>query len=443
MLRHRRLRPVILVALVVIATLLGTLQALSAFPEYIAINNGEVAQLSWAVPLKLHVRTDRPGLLRVNGSLLHSQGSLISASPMDIEPLAAGEFSLETRLLGVIPFRRLTVDVLPSVAVVPGGHSIGIKLDMDGVAIVGHAPVTGQHGTIHHPARDGGLKPGDIIMSVNGQRVTGVQEVADLVSKSGRNNGNVRLEIKRGEQVEKLTLQPVYSPEQRRYLLGVWIRDSAAGVGTLTFYHPESGLYGALGHLITGPDSGQAVNVGQGQIVEAAVLGIEKGAEGRPGEKLGRFSQKPMGNVQRNTIYGIFGQLHQPLKQPLLSDLVPVAPASQVEPGPAEIITVVEGENMQRFQLEIEKILDRQPGGKNLVVRITDPRLLAASGGIVQGMSGSPILQSGRLVGAVTHVFVNDPTRGYGVLAHWMVANSGLLESLPALEPRAWPAVAA
>lgn len=432
MVRHRRARPVVLIALVAWVVLLAAAQAVLTFPDYIAINDGEEARLHWGIPLKLHVRADRSGVLRINGSLLQKGWSVVSASSMAIEPLAVGEFALETRLLGVVPFRRVTVDVLPPIQVVPGGHSIGVLLKEDGVAVVGHAPVVDDRGRTHHPALDAGLMVNDLIMSINGQEVTSVQQVSQLVDRQGRQGGPVVLAVRRGDQVERIEINPVYNPDQRRWLMGVWIRDSAAGVGTLTFYHPGSGVYGALGHLITGPDSRRPVDVDQGQIVEASVLSIEKGQEGRPGEKVGRFSGPSLGTVLRNTEYGIFGRLTRSLPPAPGPDTVKVALASQVETGPAEIITVIEGEKMQRFSVEIERIISRRPGGKNMVLRITDPRLLAATGGIVQGMSGSPILQNGRLAGAVTHVFVNDPTRGYGVLAHWMVVHSGLLEQLGA-----------
>src|SRR5690606_7759126 len=189
-------------------------------------------------------------------------------------------------------------------------------------------------------------------------------------------------------------------------------------------------------------ETGQLVDIGRGKIVEASVLDVHRGRQGRPGEKIGAFSPDAptLGTIEQNTAHGIMGHLASSLDHPLVEEPLPVGFAAQVRPGPAEILTVVRGEQMGRYRIEIERVLGYEPGGKNLVIRITDPELLNLTGGIVQGMSGSPVIQDGRLVGAVTHVFVNDPTRGYAVMIEWMRRDAGLLPGsagYPAVESRA------
>lgn len=207
-------------------------------------------------------------------------------------------------------------------------------------------------------------------------------------------------------------------------MLGLYLKDPAAGVGTLTFWEPVRKVYGALGHMIAG-DIG-AVLESEGRIVPAHIHGIQPGERGRPGEKLGIFEAGPaLGTIEKNTGFGIFGTL---LRAPGPSQpLVPVALAHEVRQGDAQMLTVVEGGKVEAFDVRVVSVQRQaKPGGKGLVIEVTDPRLIERTNGIVQGMSGSPILQGGKLIGAVTHVFINNPLRGYGVLAEWMVYEAGL-----------------
>ncbi|MGE5702682.1 MAG: SpoIVB peptidase, partial [Clostridia bacterium] len=213
------------------------------------------------------------------------------------------------------------------------------------------------------------------------------------------------------------------------YRMGLYIRDSAAGVGTLTFYEPKSGAYGALGHVISDVDTGQAIVVGDGQIVQASVTSIEKGESGNPGEKFARFYNESvvLGNITKNTPFGIFGKMKESPKRSYYQEAIPVALAEQVQEGPAKILTVVDGQRVEEFDIEIVNVVKQHfPATKGMIIRVTDKRLLDKTGGIVQGMSGSPIIQNGKLVGAVTHVFVNDPTSGYGCFIEWMLQDAGL-----------------
>ncbi|MGI6425594.1 MAG: SpoIVB peptidase [Tepidanaerobacteraceae bacterium] len=215
------------------------------------------------------------------------------------------------------------------------------------------------------------------------------------------------------------------------YQIGLWVRDIAAGVGTLTFYDPNTGLYGALGHIISDADTGKIIEVGNGEIIRARVASISPGRRNQPGEKRGVFinEEQIIGNIISNTPYGIFGKSYYPFENPLYSTL-PVATINQVQEGKATILTVVEGEKIEEYDIEIQKITQQSyPNGKGMIIKIVDQELIKRTGGIVQGMSGSPIIQNGYIVGAVTHVFVNDPTKGYGIFLEWMLQEINKISS--------------
>jgi stage IV sporulation protein B len=355
-------------------------------------------------------------------------------------PLAQGDTSLEVRLLDVIPVKRLLVSVVPEVRVVPGGHAIGVLLSTKGVVVVGHYPVVGSDGRRSYPAREGGIEVGDVIVSINGQPVEGKSEVERLVDSAGRSGKPVEIKIIRDSRTftvrvkpvkveEDASSEPVRQGAQARYKIGVWVRENAAGVGTLSFYEPESRVYCALGHLITDAATNREADVTRGRIVQAHILGIHQGNRGQPGEKVGSFSgeQDVIGTIERNTKFGIFGTLTRAPSNPHFSSAIPIAMAEEVTPGYADIYTVVENSRVDRFRVEIQRVARQAtPQVKGMVIRVVDPRLLAITGGIVQGMSGSPIVKDGKLVGVLTHVFVSDQTRGYGVLAEWLAREAGL-----------------
>ncbi len=390
-------------------------------PPHMRIIAGETASLNVAFPWTMTVNQDQA--VKINSQRGFSR-------PVSLEPVSLGKATLEFRLLGLIPVRTVQVDVLPPLKLVPGGHSIGVVLHSQGVIIVGHSPVTGPDGQSRSPAKDAGLAIGDVILSINGVPVQSDSQVAEVIDASGRENRPVVLSVKRGSANLELSLRPMFCQDTKRYRIGLFVRDSAAGVGTLTFYEPETNTYGALGHIITDSDTNQPIDCHQGRIVLATVSGIQHGRRGQPGEKIGVFIEEDqvLGNIEKNTPFGIYGQLSAYPPQQIFGDGIPVASMSQVQLGAAELLTVVDGQKIEKFAIEVQKInLQETPEGKGLVIKVTDPRLLERTGGIVQGMSGSPIIQNGKIIGAVTHVFVHDPTRGYGCFVDWMLMESGLV----------------
>jgi len=299
--------------------------------------------------------------------------------------------------------------------VIPLGQAVGIKLFADGVLVVGLAD--GQT-----PARACGLRQGDIITALDGTAVGSTEQVQDLLAESA--GDSLTLSVRRGTDALALTACARQN-DAGVWQLGAWIRDSMAGIGTLTYYDPATGQYGALGHGITDVDTAQLMPLASGSIMETTVKAVKKGVKGDPGELKGDFSvQRDVGTVTVNSSGGIFGTVADP---DFLSGgtPVPVAAAGQITTGPATILATVSGSDVQAYRVEIVRLYGADEPTRNLLLRITDPALLSATGGIVQGMSGSPILQNGRLVGAVTHVLLNDPTRGYGIFIENMLDMAG------------------
>lgn len=429
--RQRRMIGLIIVALIVVVVASPQFRWFTGFPSHLRVTLGQQQAVRLGLPLGVYVRSDRADVIRLDTPGVGGRTNYWRLGPggsLAIDAVHEGHVSLEFLLFGLVPIKHLAVDVVPEVQVCLGGHSIGVLLNPEGVIVVGFAPVVAESGDVFYPARDGGIEKGDIILRVNGRKVDNEDAAVQLIDYFGRQGSPVTLEVKRGSLVLQRPVVPILCRDTGRYRIGLYIRDVAAGVGTLTFYDAKTGTYGALGHVITDTESNRPLAITDGRIVSANVTGVQPGRAGRPGEKIGTFTDASdvIGTIGKNTEFGIFGKLS--VRPGGDNGVVPMALMREVQRGPAEIYTVIEGQRVERFRVEIERVtIQDRPDTKGLVVRVVDPRLLRRTGGIVQGMSGSPIVQNGRLVGAVTHVFVNDPTRGYGVFAEWMLIESGLL----------------
>ncbi len=307
---------------------------------------------------------------------------------------------------------------LPDV-LIPGGNVIGVKFYIDGVHILNSDSVETEKGK-KNPAKEAGLKSGDYITEVNSVPVYTNEDLSRCIQFSDE----VELTVIRNGYKFKTKITPVISAEDGNKKLGLWVRDSTAGIGTVTYYNPENNTFGALGHAITDQDTEKILLMKNASAYNASVTTIRKGKSGDPGELGGVFlsDERYLGELFQNSPVGIFGtySIAKTTNSPL-----PVAHQSEITEGDATIYCCINGEEITEYKIEISKII--KSGlytSKGMIIKITDPRLLEKTDGIVQGMSGSPIIQNGKLVGAVTHVFVNDPTRGYGIFIENMLSQA-------------------
>lgn len=311
----------------------------------------------------------------------------------------------------------LSGTALAAEELVPVGQVVGIQMDIEGVLVAGLSDVETAEGPVN-PAAEAGIRAGDVIVAVNDRAVASAREFLERMEQL--HSGEMELTIKRDGKIQSMSVCPARETDGQ-LRLGLWLRDGIAGVGTVTYIDPETGAYGALGHGVNDPETGLLLPLDGGELCRARIVDVMPGAAGEPGELAGIFEPADVvGTVEANTACGIFGTMNGAFQ--CRGPALPVAEAGEVRSGPATILSCVDGQTVAEYDVEICPAGIVAGDGRDLLVRVTDPELLAITGGIVQGMSGSPILQDGKLVGAVTHVLVNDPTKGYGVYIETMQA---------------------
>ena len=326
---------------------------------------------------------------------------------------AVGSYQTTLALGGWLPVKTVRTIVTDRAEVIVCGMPFGVKMFSEGALVVGFSSIE-QNGTMVSPAKAAGLRLGDRVICIGETTTENNDAVKDALEAAA---GPVEVVYIRDGEQRQTTLTPLWDAASGQWRAGMWVRDSSAGVGTLTFADPERGVFAGLGHPISDSDTGASIALRSGEIVPCEITGCSKGTAGSPGELKGRFlSAHAIGSIRINGENGVYGTTRTRFSgRPM-----PVAFAQEVMTGEAEIWTTVAGETPRSYRVTIEKINDADLR-RNMVIRVTDKELLAATGGIVQGMSGSPIVQNGRLVGAVTHVLVNDPARGYGIFAQTML----------------------
>lgn len=319
----------------------------------------------------------------------------------------AKSFEADVSVFGFFPVKSAKVNVQKREYLKAGGEVFGVKLYTKGVLIVGSDDIQTNKGKIN-PALEAGLKKGDIIVKINGEPVSRNNDIALAAQRSG--GANIKLLIERSGDEKEILLKPAKDIFDNKYKAGLWVRDSSAGIGTVTYYDDERMIFAGLGHPVCDVDTGKRLEISGGDAVTAQIKGCYKGKKGDAGELCGVFTGEELGELTKNTQRGIFGKIKEiPAKKEY-----PVALFDEIKIGKAQIISTVDDGEPQLYDVEITKLykLDED---RNMVVKITDKNLISKTGGIVQGMSGSPIIQDDKLIGALTHVFVSDPTQGYGI----------------------------
>ncbi len=332
------------------------------------------------------------------------------------EHAAVGEYRAPLNLFGFIPLKEVTVSVVDAPVVTVCGTPFGIKLYTDGVLIVGMSDVQTAAGGVN-PAAAAGIRIGDTILSIDGKEVTTNEEVADCINACG--GRAVTLRIRRDGVEFDASFVPARPADGEGYRAGLWVRDSTAGIGMLTFYDDKTGAFAGLGHPVCDADTGQMLSVSTGEIVPARIRDVEMSVKGAPGELCGYFEKGTLGRLSINAADGVYGTLTD---TPADSVRMPLAMKQEVKEGAAQVLTTVDGTEPALYDIIIRQVrYNTANDTRSMVIEVIDEDLLLLTGGIVQGMSGSPIIQNGKLVGAVTHVLVNDPTRGYAVFAETML----------------------
>ncbi len=380
--------------------------SINSIPNNIIIFEGENLNLKIATGLTLASKNSK---------------TILTASNINKEKInSEGTNSLNLNLFGTIPVKEVNVNVIPKTMVVPLGNAIGMKLYTKGVLVVGMSQIETDKNEKKKPYENSGIEQGDTILEINNNIVGNTEELIKEVENSKGNTINIK--YLRDDKTMQTDITPVKS--KNTYKIGLWVRDAAAGVGTLTFYEPSTNLFMALGHGISDIDTEEIVNIANGELVTANIVSITKGRKGYPGEIRGTIDEgKTIGTIYKNTNFGVYGMVKN--KNYLEADLtqeMEVAPRNEIKEGKAQIICQLENSTKKKYDIEIEKVyINNNQNNKSMLIKITDKELLEKTGGIIQGMSGAPIIQEEKFVGAVTNVLVNDPTQGYGVFADIMI----------------------
>lgn len=335
--------------------------------------------------------------------------------------------SAEVKILGILNVKSVNIKKVPDIYVIPGGQPIGVKIDTNGLMVIAISEFKTLDNRNLSPSAIAGIAVGDYIVEINGYKMKTAEDLMNIVDNSEGRELNIL--IKRGNETKLKKVKPVKSSKDGRYKIGLWLRDSISGIGTMTYYDINTNKFAALGHPITDVDTHDIINVREGEINKASIISIRKGTKGNPGELKGIFlnEDKPLGNIEKNNNCGIFGKINY--KSNTNTKKIKIGLRNEIKLGSAQILTTIDGDTPKLYNIKIEKLFSQnEPGSKSMIIRITDEKLLNKTGGILQGMSGSPIIQDNKIIGAVTHVLVNKPDTGYGVYIEWMLQNTGTLK---------------
>lgn len=373
---------------------------ISMLPNNIILMQGEVLNLNTVLGVNVKNAKTVTASSNLNNSIFEETGKM----------------NLELNLFNLFSVKDVTVNVIPKTTVIPLGKAIGMKMYTKGVLVVGMSEIEGQK-----PYENSGIETGDKIVEVNNVKINNTEELIACVNSS--KGENIEITYISDNEEEVTNISPVKTGENE-YKLGLWVRDAAAGVGTLTFYEPSTGEFGALGHGINDVDTYELIDIANGELVTTNIIDIVKGEDGTPGEIRGVIDGgSTIGSIYKNTSYGVYGKVLDTSRLNLNKNTeIEVANRSEITTGKAEIMCELENGKIEKYEIEIQKIfLENNQDNKSMLIKVTDEDLIEKTGGIIQGMSGAPIIQNGKFIGAVTHVLVNDSKMGYAVFADLMI----------------------
>lgn len=373
---------------------------LDEIPGTVCVSDGQPLNITEGLPVTSQIRS--------------TDGIAVSAGMM-----TGGRYEVECKLFGLIPVKEVTVHIVEETEVIPCGIPFGIYIEMEGILVVELCDLE-QNGISVESSAEHILKPGDYITAVNGAQVTAKEDLQRAVAESG---GSVlQLTVVRGGEAFQCSVTPICT-DSKIFQIGVWVRDDLAGIGTLTYIDGE-GTFGALGHGITDTDVEHLISVLDGTVYQANILSVIRGEQGKPGELVGQIHYNQanrLGQITKNTKNGIFGQIENLPDSLADATSMEIGFKQEIENGPAQILATID-DQPELFDIEIMDVdLNPRESNKGIRFQVTDANLIRKTGGIIQGLSGAPILQNGKVVGAVTHVLVNDPCKGYGIFIETMI----------------------
>ncbi|HIT88035.1 MAG TPA: SpoIVB peptidase [Candidatus Coprocola pullicola] len=391
-----------------------------SLPDEIHIMEGKETSFQWNLPLQAEITEENIGVLNVNHEPVSENIHFDLAKPFTVKSEKEGTAKVAVSLLGVLPVKTVDATVIPQTEVIAGGMTVGVSMDTRGIMVLGTGYVNGEKNKIYEPAK-GILQSGDMILQAGGKSLKNKEDLMKAVEENGTKPMSFLVDRNGIQQTVEIT--PVFSQEDNSCKIGVWVRDSTQGIGTITFFNPSTNGFGALGHGVYDVDTQELMQIKNGQITQSSIIDIKKGEKGNPGALTGNVGRDlVLGSIASNTELGIYGKVEKGKESYFTGKRLPIALQQEIQEGKATILSNIEGEEVKEYDVEIESINRYSKNeSKGMVIRITDQELLSKTGGIVQGMSGSPILQNGKIVGAVTHVFVQDPTKGYGIFIENML----------------------
>lgn len=376
---------------------------IAAIPQSIILSEGENINLKLALGLELQNSDDY-------------EATWVSSN---LNKSKVGNNKVELKLFNSIAVKDINVSVIPTTTVIPVGKAIGMKLYTKGVLVVGMSEIENEEKIKEKPYENSGIEEGDSIIAINNEEINTTDELIQQVNNS--NGESLKIKYVKNDKILETSIVPVKTKED--YKIGLWVRDAAAGIGTLTFYEPSTNMFMSLGHGIIDIDTEEIVDISRGELVTANILSIIKGEKNKPGEIKGSITKGvAIGDIYKNTKMGVYGNVKNMQYIDTTYNEMEVAERSEIKTGKATILCQLDSGAPQEYQIEIERIyLNNNIDNKSMLIKITDEELLNKTGGIIQGMSGAPVMQNGKFIGAVTNVLVKDPTKGYAIFGDLLI----------------------